>query len=140
MKIIEHSIRTEISPEIIWKLWEDVEGWKTWDEEIEFSRIDGPFQSGTTGETKFKSTPACKTLLTQVEPLKLVVQEASVAGAKIVSYQIMKRDGDITHVTFRVEVEGKISPLYLLPISGFIKKKVPVEMEKMLEIAAELVV
>lgn len=76
MRIVKHTVETKAKPIQIWKVWEDAESWKTWDEQIELSRIDGPFQTGTTGCTKFVGTPLFKTLLTRVEPHKLVVQEA----------------------------------------------------------------
>lgn len=68
MRIVKHTVETKATPIQIWKIWEDAENWKTWDERIELSRIDGPFQTGTTGCTKFIGTPLLKTLLTQVEP------------------------------------------------------------------------
>ncbi len=69
MFIIKHTVETKATPTQIWRIWEDVENWKTWDQQIELSQIDGPFQTGTTGSTKFVSTPLFKTLLTKVEPL-----------------------------------------------------------------------
>jgi hypothetical protein len=38
MRIFKHTIKTKATLLQIWKLWEDVENWKTWDQEIEFSR------------------------------------------------------------------------------------------------------
>ena len=68
MLIVKHTVETTATPAQIWKVWQDVENWKNWDQEIELSQIDGPFQAGTTGCTKFIGTPLFKTLLTQVEP------------------------------------------------------------------------
>ncbi len=133
MRIIKHTVETKAAPEQIWKLWEDVENWKTWDREIELSRIDGPFQTGVTGSTKFVGTPVLKTLLRQVVPMELVVQEASVLSAKVVSYQSMRRVGDMTEVTFEVEIEGPLSFVYKCMLESFIKKKIPIEMEEMLK-------
>jgi hypothetical protein len=89
MFIAKHTVETKITPDQIWKIWEDVKNWKTWDQAIELSRIDGPFQAGTSGSTKFINTPLFKTLLTQVEPNKLVIQEAYLFFAKVIIYQSM---------------------------------------------------
>lgn len=132
MLIVEHTIETEATPIQIWRIWQDVENWKNWDQEIEVSRIDGPFQAGTTGCTKFVGTPLFKTLLTQVEPLKLVVQEAYLSFARVISYQSMSQVADKTQVTFRVEIRGPLSLFYACILSRFIKKKIPTEMEEML--------
>ena len=139
MHIIKHTVETKISPTQIWKIWEDVENWKTWDREIELTRIDGPFQAGTTGATKFVGTPLFKTLLTHVEPYKLVVQEAHLFCAKVVSTQLMSQVAGKTEVTFQIEVRGPMSFFYACMLRRFIKKKIPIEVETMLKRAEALV-
>ena len=133
MFIVKHTVETKATPMQIWRVWQDVENWKTWDQEIELSRIDGPFQSGTTGCSKFVGTPLFKTLLTQVEPLKLVVQEAHLFFAKVVSYQSMSQVAGKTQVTFQVEIRGPLSFVYAGMLGRFIKKKIPTEMEEMIK-------
>lgn len=133
MRIVKHTVETKATPIQIWKVWEDAENWKTWDEQIELSRIDGPFQTGTPGCTKFVGTPLFKTLLTRVEPHKLVVQEAYLFFAKVVSYQSMRQVGDKTEVSFEVEIKGPLSLFYACMIRRFIKNKIPPEMELMLK-------
>lgn len=132
MFVVKHTVETKATPAQIWKIWQDVENWKTWDEQIELSSIDGPFQAGTYGSTKFIGSPVFKTLLTQVEPLKLVVQEAYLFLTKVISYQIMRQVGSKTEVTFQVEIRGPLSFFYACMLRRFIKKKIPLEMELML--------
>ncbi|HEX4838985.1 MAG TPA: SRPBCC family protein [Rhabdochlamydiaceae bacterium] len=133
MFIVKHTVETKATPIQIWKIWEDAENWKTWDQEIEFSRIDGPFQAGTTGCTKFAKTPVIKTLLTKIELHKLVVQEAYLSFAKVISYQSMSQMAGMTRVTFQVEIKGPLSFFYSCMLGRFIKKKIPREMEEMLK-------
>ncbi len=133
MLIVKHTIETEATPIQIWKIWEDAENWKTWDREIELSRLDGPFQAGTTGCTKFVGTPLIKTLLTQVEPHKLVIQEAYLSFAKVISHQSMDHIAGKTQVTFQVEIRGPLSLFYACILGRFIKKKIPAEMEEMIK-------
>ncbi len=138
MLIIKHTVETTATPAQIWKIWQDVENWKKWDQDIELSRIDGPFQTGTTGCTKFIGTPLFKTLLTQVVPLKLVIQEAHLSFAKVVSYQSMTYVKGKTQVTFQVEIRGPLSLFFACMLRRFIKKKIPLEMEEMLKRAEVL--
>ncbi len=138
MLIVEHTVETTATPVQIWRVWQDVENWKTWDQEIELSQIDGPFQAGTAGHTKFVGTPLFKTLLIRVEPLKLVVQETYLSFAKVVSYQSMHQGADKTHVTFRVEVRGPLSLFYYFILGRFTKKKIPLEMEEMVKRALKI--
>ncbi len=133
MLIIKHTLETKATPIQVWRIWQDVANWKTWDQEIELSRLDGPFQTGTTGCTKFVGTPLFKTLLTQVEPYKLVVQEAYLSFAKVISYQSMSHDAGKTQVTFQVEIRGPLAFFFACLIGRSIKKKIPIEMEEMLK-------
>lgn len=133
MLIVKHTLETKATPIQIWKVWQDVENWKKWDRDIELSRIDGPFQSGTTGCTQFRGTPLFKTLLTQVEPLKLVVQEAYLSFAKVISYQSMNQVAGRTEVTFQVEIRGPLSFFFACMLGRFIKRKIPIEMDEMLK-------
>jgi hypothetical protein len=133
MLIVKRTIETKATPIQIWKIWQDVENWKNWDQEIELSQIDGPFQTGTTGYTKFVGTPLFKTLLTQVEPYKLVVQEAYLSFAKVISYQSMSHVADKTQVTFQVEIRGPLSFFFACILGRFIKKKIPIEMDEMIK-------
>ena len=133
MLIVKHTLETKATPEQIWRIWQDVENWKVWDSEIELSRIDGPFQAGTAGCTKFVGTPLFKTLLTQVEPFRLVVQEAYLSFAKVISYQSMSQVAGKTQVTFQVEIRGPLSFFFACMLGRFIKKKIPLEMDEMIK-------
>ena len=122
MFVVKHTLETKATPIQIWRIWQDVENWKNWDQEIELSRIDGPFQSGTTGCIKFIGTPLFKTLLTQVEPLKLVVQETYLSFAKVISYQSMSQVAGKTQITFQVEIRGLLSLFYACMLGRSFKK------------------
>src|SRR5216683_189492 len=43
----EYGIETSATPDIIWSIFRDAPGWKTWNAGIEHIDIDGPFSTGT---------------------------------------------------------------------------------------------
>ncbi|MCH9609197.1 MAG: hypothetical protein S4CHLAM45_04190 [Chlamydiales bacterium] len=133
MLIIKHTIATTATPAQIWKIWQDVENWKMWDQKIELSQIDGPFQTGTTGSIKFVGTPLLKTLLTEVKLYKSVIQETYLSFAKIVSSQLINQKNGKIEVTFQVAIRGPLSLFYRCLLGKFIKRKIPMEMEEMLK-------
>ena len=45
----EHTHDTSASPEAIFALWADVEGWPAWDASLVATTLDGPFAAGTAG-------------------------------------------------------------------------------------------
>ncbi len=133
MLILKHTIETTASPAQIWRVWEDVETWKDWDHEIEFSQIDGPFESGTRGQLKMLRSPILKTQIKQCKPLRSYVFEAKLFLAKSVSTSIIDQRGSKIYVTFINEIRGPLAFLYILLIGRSIKDKTPKEMKEMLK-------
>jgi hypothetical protein len=136
--IIKHTVETTAIPAQIWRVWQDVESWNSWDHGLELSRLDGPFQAGTSGCLKPIGGPLLKTLLTYVEPFKIFVQEASLFLAKaVMTHSITQVDGK-TQVTFQTEIRGPLAFFFAYLLGRSIKKKVPIEMEEMLKKAKTL--
>lgn len=133
MLITKHTVETTATPAQIWRVWQDVETWNTWDNELESSKINGPFQVGTTGYLKFKDTPPLKTLLTRVEQFKTFVQEAKLLLATVIMTHIIDNVAGKTHVTIRTEVRGLFAPFYFILLGRSIKKKLPLEVKEMLK-------
>lgn len=138
MLLIEHKVETTASPAQIWKVWEDVENWNSWDHGLEFSTIDGPFQTGTKGKLKPKGGPLVQTLLTEVEPLKRFVDEARLPGTKIIVSHSMRRSNEKTYVTHKIEMKGPLGWLFAFLIGRKMKKNLPNEMLSMVKKAEGL--
>ena len=135
MLVSEHSIKTDLSSEQVWRVWEDVKNWKTWDQEIEFSLLDGPFVQGATGRLKMFNSPVLETEITQMDRLKSYTFEAKLFLAKSVSTSSIEiLDGAIL-VKFKNEIRGPLALLYAALIGPGIKRKTPHEMEEMLRVA-----
>lgn len=136
MLISKYTIETTATPAQIWQVWQDVETWKSWDQEIEFSRINGPFAQGTTGLLKMHNSPVLKTRITQCEPLRMYIFEAELFLATSVSTSSIDQIDDKTLVTLKNEIRGPLAFLYMLLIGRKIKEKTPGEMQRMLNRAA----
>jgi len=138
MLIIEHTVETSASPAAIWQIWEDVENWNSWDHGIEFSTINGPFKTGTTGTLKPKGGPLVYTTLTHVDPMKQFVDEAKLPFSRIiVSHSLSESEGK-TRVTHRIEMKGPLAFLFAYVIGREMKKNLPQEMAAMIKKAEEI--
>mgnify|MGYP001319081572 CR=1 FL=1 len=127
MLIIKHTVETKASATDIWHIWQDVKNWNTWDHGIEFSTINGPFEAGTTGTLKPKGGPLVHTKLTQVQPMKMFVDESKLFLARIiVSHYLTESEGKRL-VTHQIEMTGRT-----------MKKNLPQEMEAMIKKAENL--
>ncbi|HKV69361.1 MAG TPA: SRPBCC family protein, partial [Gaiellales bacterium] len=45
----EHTHDSSATPEAVFALWADVDGWPSWDASLIATTLDGPFAAGTTG-------------------------------------------------------------------------------------------
>ena len=138
MLIIKHTVTTTATPAHIWQVLQDVENWNSWDHGTASSGLEGPFQAGTPGWLKPVDGPVLKTLLTQVEPYKIFVQEAQLLLAKAVMTHTISNIAGVTHVTFQTEIRGPLAFFWALMIGSSIKKKIPLEMTEMLKQATAL--
>jgi uncharacterized protein YndB with AHSA1/START domain len=133
MLIIKHTIETTASPEKIWRVWQDVANWNTWDHGIEYSTIDGPFETGIKGTLKPKGGPLVHTELTKVEPMKMFVDESKLFLAKILVSHFLEESNGKTKVTHQIEMKGPMAFVFAFLIGRTMKKNLPQEMAAMIK-------
>lgn len=138
MLIIEHTVETAVPASAVWRIWEDVANWNTWDHGIEFSTSNGPFQAGTKGTVKPKGGPLIHTELTRVEPMRLFVDEAKLPLARLVFTHTLSEEDGKTEVTQRIEMMGLLAFFFAFVIGRDMKKNLPREMSSMIKKAEEL--
>ena len=138
MLIIKNSVETKASPKAIWAVWKDVANWNTWDHGIEFSSINGPFKTGTTGTLKPKGGPLVHTKLTYVEPEKKFIDEAKLTLGRIIVSHFLTESNGKTCVTHQIEMKGPLAFFYSIVIGRNMKKNLPQEMAAMVKKAEGL--
>lgn len=138
MLIIKHTVETTASPKAIWSIWEDVINWKTWDHGIEFSTIDGPFKTGTTGVLKPKGGPLVHTVLTHVQPTKMFVDESKLFLARIIVSHFLSESNGKTRVTHQIEIKGLFAFAFAYLLGRTMRKNLPQEMMAMVKKAESL--
>lgn len=132
MLIIKNTVETTASPEAIWEIWQDVTNWSTWDHDIEFSTINGPFKTGMTGTLKPKGGPLVYTKLTAVEPKKLFINEAKLPLARIIVSHFLTESNGKIHVTHQIEMTGPLAFFFAFVIGRNMKKNLPQTMTAMI--------
>jgi hypothetical protein len=133
MLIINHTVETTASAEDVWKIWQDVSNWNSWDHGLEFSTLDGPFETGTTGTLKPKGGPLVHFKLTKVEPMKTFVDDAKLTLAGIVfSHSLTEFEGR-TRVTHQIEIKGPLAFFFAYVIGRNMKKNLPRDMAALVQ-------
>jgi hypothetical protein len=103
----EQSIETTASPEAIWRLWSDVDGWPEWNVDIEHISISGPFAVGSTiTMTPVGQGPVALRIAEAVEP-DLFVDEAEFADVVVRTvHRVEPLEGDRIRIVYRMEISG----------------------------------
>lgn len=138
MLIIEHSLTTIASNKAIWDLWKDVKNWREWDHEIEWGQLDGEFKAGTTGKLKPKGGPVVPFVLKEVIPLKRFVDVSKLPLARFIFNHSLKKVGQITTVTHKIEMVGPLAFFFAFIIGRKMKKELPLAMQSLIKKAESL--
>ena len=102
-----HSVETDVRPEAIWALYEDVTTWPSWDSQAERVIRDGPFQTGTTGTMKFVGQEPLAYRLAKVETPRKFVDETPVGPLVVrVSHLLEPLPDGRTRLTYSAEIDG----------------------------------
>jgi hypothetical protein len=123
-------------PRDIWRIWTDVSNWPTWDQELEWSFISGPFKVGAKGKLKPKGWLASSFRIISVENEKSHSDITIMPLTEIVFKHWLEPYGDSkTRIYHRVEVNGFLAPLLWLTMRRTLKKGMPLAVQKLAVLA-----
>ena len=122
----KYAIEIKATPQSIFEIYADVENWSTWDKEVEYSSIQGTFQTGATGELKPKDAPKSKIFFTEVVKDTSFTTMGKLPLCKMyLSHTIDQIDNGSVSVTHIVSFEGLLSVLFGNIIGRGIAKSLP---------------
>ena len=103
----EYGIETSATADIIWSIFRDVPGWKTWNAGIERIDIDGPFEAGTWFTMKPPGEDSLRSKLVEVRENACFVDETRLGElAIIVAHRIESLGAGRTRIVYAVEAFG----------------------------------
>ena len=101
------SIITTASPQALWRLFEDVAGWTSWNAGIERIALNGPFATGSTFDMKPPGMEAFRSTLHDVRPPETFVDETVLGDTRfLVSHELHALPSGGTRVVYAIRVEG----------------------------------
>lgn len=136
--VIEVTRKTTAAREQIWELWADVPNRTRWDADLEYAKLDGPFQTGSTGEVKLKGQPARKFLITYCEPLKGYTDRFFLPlYGKMDWHHTIRETKEGREVAFKVDVSGP-SALILAPVmKKILQDDLPPTVDRLVSLAED---
>jgi len=131
-------VTKDITKEQIWKLFADVNTWHTWDEGIEFARLEGPFEKGNHFILKPKGGPKVKVELTETIPYKSFVDVTRFPLARMYDRHTFEETPDGLKISNTISVKGVLSFLWIKLVAQHIVNALPKDIKKQIEAAGKL--
>lgn len=135
MKRIQHEENTKATPTQLWKVYQDVSNWKTWDHEIEASFLNGEFKVGSQGMLKPKGGPKTWFRLMEVKEKELFSDLTNLPLCKLeFRHELIPTDSG-TKFVHTVTFSGPLSFLFSRVIGNKIREELPGAMKNLARLA-----
>jgi uncharacterized protein YndB with AHSA1/START domain len=105
---VEHSIRVEAPPARVYRIYQDVAHWHTWDPDTRQASLDGPFAVGSKGRLTPTRGNTVPMLLTKVDPDSCFTVESRIPLFRMVFEHELVPQGPGVEVTHRVTFHGPL--------------------------------
>jgi hypothetical protein len=119
----------------VWALWADVNGWAQWHGDLDFCRMEGPFQAGTEFSLRPKGGPTVKIQLLEVEPGRGFTDLTRFPGARMVDIHRLEETPEGLRLSNTVEVSGPLGFLWVKLVAQGVAASAPAEMDAVAALA-----
>lgn len=127
----ENSVETTAKRGFAWAFWTDVSNW-AFDSSIEWVRLDGPFASGTHGETKSPGLDPVQWVLKDVRAGEEAVVEMALADATLrFHWRFQDVAGGGTRLTQRATLTGPSAGQFVEQIAPDFERGIAEGMRKL---------
>jgi hypothetical protein len=134
-----HSIVTkDVTKEQMWKLFSDVNNWKSWDESIESASLEGKFEKGNYFNFQPKGGPKMKIKILEAIENKNFTDLTTFPLAKMYGEHLFEETPDGLKLTTTMKVEGILSFLWVKIVAQKIIDTLPEDMQIQIKVASKL--
>ena len=134
-----HTIVTkEVTKEQMWKLFANVNDWHTWDQGIEFAKLEGKFEKGNSFMLRPKGGPNVKVTLLETVKDKSFLDVTSFPLAKMYDEHIFEEMVEGLKITNTITVKGLLGFLWIKIIAQKIADALPADMQEQIKAASKL--
>lgn len=132
------TIKTNATKEQIWKIWTDVNNWKIWDNEVEYSKLKGQFEVGTFGIIKPTKGPKSKFELISIDKLNEFTSRSFLPFTKMDFIHEMEEKNSELFITHGVKIRGLLTFLFSRVVGEKLIRELPKAMETLSKIAEKI--
>lgn len=132
---VEHRIAIAASADTIFRIYEDVKNWHTWDPDTKQAFLDGPFRVGSSGRITPPRGMTVPMLLTQVVPGRCFTVESKIPLFRMLFEHELVPIAGATEVIHRVTFSGWMSVVLGPLLSKQLNRGLPVTLRKLKALA-----
>jgi Polyketide cyclase / dehydrase and lipid transport len=135
MNVVEHRIIVNASANAIYRIYEDVKNWHTWDPDTKSASLGGPFVVGSTGKLTPAKGNTVPMVLTKAEPGHGFTVESRLPFFRMLfEHELFALHG-ATEVVHRVTFSGALSVVLGPMLSKRLNSGLPVTLGKLKAVA-----
>lgn len=127
-----------VTKEAIWRVWTDVNHWPQWHGDLEYCRLEGPFQVGNHFMLKPKGMGAVKIMLTEIVEGRAFTDCTTFWGAKMHDTHALEETPDGLVLSNTLRVTGPLKWLWIKLVAQNVADTVPHEMDALVELARKM--
>lgn len=125
----------DVSPEIVWKNWINVNNWTKWHSDLDYCKLEGDFKVGNHFMLKPKGAPAVKIMLTEINKGHSFTDCTKFFGAKMFDTHTMEvKDGGII-LSNKLVVTGPLRWLWIKLVAQNVADTAPAEIDALVELS-----
>ncbi len=134
---VEHRTTVSASPETIFRIYQDVQNWHTWDPDTKQASLEGPFAVGSMGRLTPLKGNTVPMLLTEVIPGRCFTVESKIPLFRMLFEHELIQRPEATEVVHRVTFSGLLSIVLGPMLSNQLNAGLPVTLARLKALAEE---
>lgn len=123
----------DLTVDQVWRVWTDVNQWHTWQDDIEYAKLDGEFKAGSVLRFKPKGGPSLNIELKKVAPQTVFVDLTRFPLAKMYDCHELIPHGDELEIKTTISVSGPLSLVWRKLVAENVAHSVPDQTRKLIE-------
>ena len=124
-----------VSAQQLWKVWSDVNEWHRWQDDIEYARIEGAFESGGSFRFKPKGGPDLRLELSDVQPGRSFTDITRFPLARMVDSHELIDHGDGVEVKTTITMQGPLAFLWRKLVGEDVARSLPQQTDRLVQAA-----
>ena len=124
-----------VTAEAVWDRWGRVNEWHTWHGDLDYCKLEGPFEVGNHFILKPKGSKSVKITLTEIEEGKQFTDCTVFPGAKMYDTHKVETIPGGVRITNRLVVTGLLKWIWIKLVAQEVAKDVLEEVDALVELA-----